>query len=135
MIVEVKVHSGPNVKEPDYAHWDTYLGGLPFDGDNAIRESGFYELARYWRIGWDLVEDRPFALFSLGPGDLFAKGGLPAQLAAFQKGLATQERQRVFRVVGWPAFLKSAVLLAGSWFRDYCREPGIWSPSDSDVEH
>ena len=135
VIVEVKVHSGPNMKEPDYAHWDTYLGGLPFDGDNAIRESGFYELARYWRIGWDLAEDRPFAVFSLGPADLFARNDLPAQLASFQKGLATQERHRVFRVVDWPAFLKPAVPLAGSWFRDYCRERGIWSPSDSDEEH
>jgi len=55
VVIEVKLKSGPDIKTPDYAHWNTYLPSACFQDSGKAKESGLYELVRNWRIGCELA--------------------------------------------------------------------------------
>ncbi len=71
VFIEVKYRSLNDNKDADYGGWSRYLDTDAFADPLSLRRSGHYELARNWRIGWDLAGERPFTLVNLGPPILF----------------------------------------------------------------
>jgi len=104
VVIEVKYKSKNDVKAETYRGWDTYLtDSLAFLDSKRVRRSGLYELARNWRLGWELAEERPFTLVNLGPEKLFAgQGG--SRLGEFREGLHGQVNRR-FELLTWDRLL------------------------------
>lgn len=105
-MIEVKYRSGNDVQETEDSKWDKYvLNHSAFANGNDTRKSGFYELARNWRFGWDLASDRPMRLVNLGRSSLFT-GSKAVALNSFEQTLATSARAKFIRSE-WPDFLDS----------------------------
>jgi hypothetical protein len=117
IFIEVK-HGSPNDAKPvDYKGWPTYLSNTEaFLDAGGVCQTGFYELARNWRIAWDLAGDRPMALVNLGLGELF-RGASQSKLAAFSQTLNQGESRRFF-TVSWRRFL-DAMPPCPPWLTDY----------------
>ncbi|MFZ5448932.1 MAG: hypothetical protein ACOZFS_09890 [Thermodesulfobacteriota bacterium] len=117
IFIEVK-HGSPNDTKPaKYQGWRKYLRNtVAFRDTGSVRRTGFYELARNWRIAWDLAGDRPMALINLGPGELF-QGTSQSKLVAFTETLDQGESRR-FVIVSWRQFL-DAMPPCPPWLRGY----------------
>jgi hypothetical protein len=117
IFIEVK-HGSPNdVKPADYKGWRTYLSKTDaFLDAGGVCQTGFYELARNWRIAWDLAGDRPMALINLGPGELF-QGANQSKLLTFSETLNQGESRR-FLTISWRRFF-DAMPPCPPWLRDY----------------
>jgi hypothetical protein len=104
VIIEVKYRSPNDNKDPDYGGWSRYMDQSgAFTDEGRTRKSGEYELARNWRFGWSLAEDRPLWLVNLGPSGLFTEPE-GARLAAFEAALSQTSSRRFVRLT-WPEFL------------------------------
>ena len=105
VLVEVKYNSGNDVRELDYDRfWRKYVEETRAFGDGkAAQKTGLYELARNWRIAWELAGDRPMWLLNLGPGELF-EGTKAEALQAFKQCLKTGDKRR-FLWRTWRKFL------------------------------
>jgi hypothetical protein len=112
VVVEAKCRSSNDRKVATYSGWDRgYLGSPAFTKPEAIRQSGLYELARNWRIAWDLSEpDRPAILINLGPKRLFANG----DLVGFASSLSGARESR-FISATWTALFGELVM--PDWLR------------------
>jgi hypothetical protein len=118
-LIEVKCSSANEKKREAYPGWDKYLEDTKaFRDAQRSRELGLYELARNWRIGWDLAESRPLTLVNLGPTDLFV-GRQGAELAEFRKCLDTAGERR-FDLLTW-AKLLGAIDRSDDWFWAYAQ--------------
>jgi len=104
IFIEVK-HDSPNDAKPaDYKGWPIYLSKTEaFLDDVGVCQTGLYELARNWRIAWDLAGYRPMALINLGPNELF-QGANQIKLSAFSETL-NHEGSRRFLTISWRRFL------------------------------
>ena len=123
VIIEIKNRSGNAYEENDYAGWADYLNGTQAFADReAVAESGFYELARNWRIVWDFAANRDFALVNLGPKSLFGRRPGSA-LASFVKGLPASHQTR-FVTLSWQTLLSQNPGLP-TWLWAYLSEKGI----------
>ena len=116
VIVEVKYRSPNDNKPIDYRGWDTYLDQRAFVDPKGVRRSGHYELARNWRLGCELAQDRRLTVINLGPPDLF-DSGTGAQLRLFETSLRLGPDRR-FQRLTWPTFL-GAIKEMPDWFREY----------------
>jgi hypothetical protein len=122
VLIEVKHRSENAVEKEGYGGWKRYVRDtdafeLP---DQVQKTSGLYELARYWRIGWDLAGGAPMTLVNLGPAPLFAAPEDKARLGAFTRGIRRDASHR-FLQVAWTDFLK-AIPDPPEWLQRYCRD-------------
>jgi hypothetical protein len=78
VLIEAKYRSRNDRKVETYSGWDRgYLDSVAFTKPQVVRQSGLYELARNWRIAWDLAgPSRPAILINLGTKTLLAEGDL-----------------------------------------------------------
>lgn len=74
VFIEVKLRSGNDFKNPDYAGWPQYTDSdrCFVEGAQAVSQCGAYELVRNWRILDEYADDRPGVLINLADdhGDL-----------------------------------------------------------------
>jgi hypothetical protein len=127
VFVEVKFRSGNEVKSAQYEHWDRYLGDDDlgsFKNPTQVRTNGHYELARNWRIAWELSRalNVPAALINLGNDALF-KGENGKALAEYESLLA-QDAAHVFYRLSWRQLL-DAVGDIPPWLEGYLTERGL----------
>jgi hypothetical protein len=111
VFVEVKFRSGNEIKASQYEHWERYLGDQeagPFKNPAQVRTNGHYELARNWRIAWELSRalEVPVALINLGNDALF-NGENGKALGEFESLLA-QDAAHVFYRLSWRKLLDAA---------------------------
>jgi hypothetical protein len=122
VFVEVKFRSR-NDSKPGYGGWNKYVEATEaFTDAGQAKASALYELARNWRIAWDVAGGRPMALVNLGPPALFT-GDVAAPLVTFASSLSlTATRQ--FLTTTWQSLLGS---LADhpEWLRRYAAARGI----------
>jgi hypothetical protein len=123
VLIEVKRGSANDTKPAAYAGWDKYLKDTPaFRDAGRARQIGLYELARNWRIGWDLAGGRPLTLVNLGPAGLF-EGQPGADLLQFRECLNRAGGQQ-FEAVTWGTLL-GAVEDKPDWFAAYVCQRGL----------
>jgi hypothetical protein len=127
VFVEVKFRSGNEIKASQYEHWERYLGDQeagPFKNPAQVRTNGHYELARNWRIAWELSRalDVPVALINLGNDALF-KGENGKALGEFESLLA-QDAAHVFYRLSWRKLL-DAVADVPPWLEGYLTYRGL----------
>jgi hypothetical protein len=123
VLTEVKCSSANERRPERYAGWDKYLGATQaFLDVQRMRTTGLYELARNWRIGWDLAEDRSLTLVNLAPAAQFAGRGGKLTLE-FCKCLR-QGEQRQFKMLTW-ADLFGAMPDYPDWLRIYAQGRGL----------
>jgi hypothetical protein len=118
VFIEVKYHSRNDEKPKDYAGWHRYFRRLgTFRDENAVRESGCYELTRNWYLLDAIADGRPATLVNLGFNQLFA-GPRGERLAQFESALPLDGSHHFVRLI-WPDLLRG---LANSprWFTEYC---------------
>jgi hypothetical protein len=121
--VEVK-HRSPNDKKTvNYPGWTTYLAGTDafIDADSA-RRSGHYELARNWRLAWELANGRPFTLINLGPQRLFEREEAD-RLNTFEASLRQTADRRFLRMT-WDHVLTRAEEMP-EWFKGYVSKKAL----------
>ena len=123
VVVEVKYRSGNDWKDPGYRGWPTYTRNTDafLDSDRLVA-TGCYELARYWRLGWDLAEERPFTLVNLAPPSLFA-GPEGEKLDQFEACLQVRPERRFVRVA-WDQLVE-AVPDPPEWFTGYVQKRSL----------
>jgi hypothetical protein len=103
VFTEIKLRSR-NDSKPHYGGWDKYLNATDaFTDGGQAKGSALYELARNWRIAWDLAGHRPMALINLGPPELFI-GNCAAPLSTFA-GSLSRSPTRLFLTTTWQSLL------------------------------
>jgi hypothetical protein len=122
VMIEVKYRSLNDTKPADHGGWSRYIDTDAFADPMTLRNGGHYELARNWRIGWELAGERPFTLANLGPAVLF-EGSVGKRLTEFERCLQRREG-RCFRQLPWPRLLEAIPGWAG-WFKDYVASRGL----------
>jgi hypothetical protein len=127
VFVEVKFRSGNEIKSSQYEHWERYLGEKEagsFKNPAQVRTNGHYELARNWRIAWELSRalDVPVALINLGNDALF-KGANGTALSEYESLLA-QDAAHVFYRLSWRQLLDAAGDMP-PWLEEYLTERGL----------
>ncbi len=122
VFIEVKYRSLNDNKDASYGGWSRYLDTDAFADPLSLCSSGHYELARNWRIGWDLAVERPFTLVNLGPPILF-EGPEGKRLAEFERRLERSENRR-FRQLTWSRLLE-AIPGQEEWFGEYVARRGL----------
>jgi hypothetical protein len=124
VLIEVKCSSANERQSETYAGWDKYLTSTQaFLDPQQVRATGLYELARNWRIGWDLAGDGSLTLVNLGPSELFA-GRKSKVLMEFSECLNKGDRRR-FETLTWTELL-SVVQDKPGWLREYTQERGLF---------
>lgn len=109
VIIEVKLDARNERRSADYAPWDKYFDATEaFRKEGAVRESGLYELARNWRVGWELTREprRRFTLLNLGPESLFRIGRRDLPWVGDFGSAINQPRGDRFMTMSWPQFLQ-----------------------------
>lgn len=84
--------------------WQRYtLGTMAFENSNEVRQSRLYQLARNWRIGWDLTQTpiRPFRLVFL-----VRRLVTNPRLGQYHAGLATSD-SHWFMQVTWEDLIQA----------------------------
>src|SRR5262245_48417130 len=96
--MEVK-HRSRNKPDPDHARWPRYVQGTTaFRSPALVQATGHYELARNWRIAWDMATDRrPMALVNLGPVDSF-QGKEGQRLDSFAAEVNQDDRHQFLKL-------------------------------------
>jgi hypothetical protein len=119
VIIEVKYRSPNDVLNRNSPKWDKYiLETDAFLNSNGVKESGYYELARNWRITWDLAAGGSMALLNLGLDSIF-KGNDGKKIREFGKCLK-QNKTHKFVDVTWTGFLEG-VSDNPKWFDRYLK--------------
>jgi hypothetical protein len=87
VLIEVKYRSPNDTLNEKSPKWEKYLhNSSAFADINGLKKTGYYELARNWRIAWDLAGGRPMAFINLGPESIF-KGNDAKKIREFSKCL------------------------------------------------
>ena len=74
VVIEVKYRSPNDKLNEKSPKWEKYLhNSSAFADINGLKKTGYYELARNWRIAWDLAGGRPMAFINLGPESIFKR--------------------------------------------------------------
>lgn len=119
VLIEVKYRSG-NDRNTIPNKFAKYVGGTgAFRDVDAVVGSGFYELARNWRIGFDLSTGRAMILVNLA---VASRSSEQAALSIFSDGLS-QDGTHQFQQVWWSDFLGQFSLPA--WLSEYTQRLGI----------
>ncbi|MGE3845189.1 MAG: hypothetical protein AB7I50_26820 [Vicinamibacterales bacterium] len=121
VVVEAKLRSGNDWKPADYAGWTRgYLNGPAFRDAEAVLRSGRYELARNWRIAWELSgPGRPVCLVNLGRRELFER----EDVGPFRACLSTSA-QATFVQATWKELLGDEHAFP-AWFASWRRDRGV----------
>jgi hypothetical protein len=120
VIIEVKYRSPNDSLNEKSPKWEKYLhNSSAFADIIGVKKTGYYELARNWRIAWDLAGGRSMALINLGPDDLF-KGNEDNKMQEFSRYLNQDEKHKFVNVT-WAHFL---VVVSENpiWFDRYLKE-------------
>jgi len=122
VFIEVKVKERSNSrKSPGCSKWDKYVHDTEaFAGPDDVRQTGLYELARNWRLAWELAGERPFTLVNLAQDVVFG-GANRRSLDAFSAAIALSERRR-FVEITWRRFVRDALPDAPEWLSQYLVE-------------
>lgn len=124
--IEVKLHAANSVVSgADVGKFTRYVKNTPaFVDPVTVKNSRMYELARNWRIGWDLASSHSFRLVNLGFPRLFERS---PGLELFETGLAIAPARRFLRV-SWDSLLESVAMdVAGipGWLKDWLSRRGL----------
>jgi hypothetical protein len=120
VIIEVKYRSPNDTLDEKSPKWYKYLhGSSAFADIGAVKKSGFYELARNWRIAWDMADGRSMALINLGPDAIF-NGGDRRKIQRFSKVL-NQDNSHKFIDMTWTRF-SEGIPDQALWFVNYLSE-------------
>ena len=123
VFIEVKYRSSNERIDEKHPKWGKYLKNSSAIADiNGVKKTGYYELARNWRIAWDLAGDRSIALLNLGPNSLF-KGADGKRIREFGNCL-NQGASHKFIDVTWKRFLEGMPAAPG-WFNQYLKERNL----------
>jgi hypothetical protein len=129
VFVEVKFRSGNEIKSSQYEHWERYLGDGdketgPFKVPAEVRTNGHYELARNWRIAWEVSRALkvPVALVNLGKDALF-NGAKGSALSVYESLLA-QDGAHAFYRLSWRRLLNAAGDIP-PWLQAYLAERSL----------
>lgn len=123
VFIEVKLRSGNDLKKTSYSGWPKYLyGSIAFGDPDKAASTRLYELARNWRIGWELAGERPLTVVNLGLPELF-KDEKGAILNYFS-GCLTQGPDRVFQCLTWGELLR-AIRAKPRWLLAYDADRGL----------
>lgn len=131
VILEVKYLSPNELLCGDLAKFDRYTQNSDaFTDLTGVRETRLYELARNWRIGWELAGNRPFRLVNLVLLDALTDTE-SRLLGSFQNSLRTSD-QRAFGWVDWSIVV--AELKSGpAWLRGYVLDKGLIQVGEEDI--
>jgi len=120
VVIEVKYRSPNDTLDEKSPKWEKYLHNSSAFADNiGVKKSGYYELARNWRIAWELASGWSMALINLGPDTLFEGDGYK-RIREFGKFLR-QNKTHNFVDVTWTRFLEG-VSDKPKWLYQYLKE-------------
>jgi hypothetical protein len=123
IVIEVKYRSPNDTLNGESPKWGKYLQNSDAFADTiGIKKTGFYELARNWRIAWDLANGRSMALLNLGPDSLF-EGDDGKKIRRFSKCLR-QNKTHKFMGVTWTRFIER-LLDNPKWFDQYLKKRSL----------
>lgn len=123
-VVEAKLASRNDLKPPGHRGWQLYYSRSCFDASfEAVAATGLYELARNWRIGFELAGERSFVLVNLAPV------ALDADAVVLQRVTAETPMRR-FATRTWREVLAGAP----AWVCEFAVERG-GMPPPTDVDH
>jgi len=104
VVIEVKYRSPNDMLDEKSPKWGKYLhNSRAFADIIGVKTTGYYELARNWRIAWNLAGDRSMALINLGPESIF-KNNDGKKISEFSKCLRRNKTHK-FIDVTWSRFL------------------------------
>ena len=118
VIVEAKLTSPNDWKDPSYRGWGKYLNDLAFRNQELAKQSGLYQLVRNWRVAFELAGARPFVVLNLAPG--FDKSER-RNLARFRASLRVAHHR--FRLKTWDQLCMP--LPKADWFDHYVEKRGL----------
>ena len=120
VLIEVKYRSPNDTLNEKSSKWEKYLYNRSAFADiNGVKKTGYYELARIWRIAWELAGDRSMALLNLGPDAIFKRDD-ERKIQQFSKCLS-QNNTHKFNDVTWKRFFER-VSDHPQWFDNYLKE-------------
>ena len=123
VVIEVKYRSRNDRLNEKSPKWEKYFhDSFAFVDIDDLKKSGYYELARNWRIAWELAGNRAMALINLGPDSLF-KGDDAKRISEFSKCLRQNDKCK-FVDVTWSHFLEGTSDHP-QWFDRYLKERGL----------
>ena len=123
VVIEVKYRSPNDTLNEKSPKWGKYLhNSSAFANIDGVKQTGYYELARNWRIVWDLASGRSMTLINLGPESIFKRDD-GKKIREFSKCLR-QNKIHKFVDVTWTRFLEG-VSDHPQWFDRYLRERGL----------
>lgn len=127
VMVEVKYRSRNDVLSAGDRRWDRYMPSAAFKDPASIKASGLYELARNWRIGWELARSRPMALLNLTSPPIAIVQA--ESLKLFEHGVSDSPT-RVFRWSPWSELITQVDLLE-PWFTTYIQRRHLFEPVEN----
>lgn len=119
VIVEAKLWSPNEFREPSYGGWPKYLNDAVYRDPGCARAIGYYQLARNWRIACELAGERPFTLVNLG---LEYTRDETRELARLRLSFRTSARRR-FVLRRWKTLLSGIAI--PTWLSAYARRRAI----------
>jgi hypothetical protein len=123
VIIEVKYRSPNDILNSNSPKWNKYILEIDaFLNTEGVKESEYYELARNWRIAWDLAVGRPMALLNLGPDSIFKRDN-GNKIREFSKCLRLNKTHNFFYVT-WTGFFEG-VSDNPKWFLRYLKERSL----------
>ena len=122
VLIEVKYRSRNDTLNEKSPKWQKYHhNSSAFADIKGVKKTGYYELARNWRIAWDLAGGRSMAIISLGPDSLF-KGDDGKKISEFNKCLR-QDKTCKFVDMTWTRLFEGTSDHS-KWFDRYLKEYG-----------
>ena len=123
VLIEVKYRSPNDTLDENSPKWDKYLyNSSAFADINGVKKTGYYELARNWRIAWELAGDRSMALINLGPESIF-KNNDGKKIIEFSQRLKQNNRHK-FIDMTWTRFFEG-VSDHPQWFDRYLKKRNL----------
>jgi hypothetical protein len=120
VVIEVKYRSPNDTLNEKSPKWEKYLhNSSAFAEIIGVKKTGYYELARNWRIAWDLAGGRPMALLNLGPDSIFKRDD-GKKIHEFSNSLRQNKTHKFFDVT-WTRFFEGASQNP-KWFDRYLIE-------------
>jgi len=123
VLIEVKYRSRNDTLNEKSPKWEKYVhNSIAFADIAGVKKTGYYELARNWRIAWDLSGERSMALINLGPESIF-KNNAGKKISEFSKCLR-QNKTCKFVDTTWKR-LFGATSDHPQWFDKYLKERSL----------
>lgn len=123
VVIEVKYRSPNDRLNEKSPKWGKYFhNSSAFADIVGVKKTGYYELARNWRIAWDLAGGRSMALINLGPDAIFKRDD-GYKIRKYSKCLNQNNTHKFFDVT-WTRFFEGASDHP-PWFGRYLKERGL----------